>query len=45
MSDFILGVACGFGAGFFFGLIIIGAVMIGKIRDNYLPGRQDETQE
>ena len=45
MTEFFIGLACGFCAGFFFGLIIICSVMIGKVLDHMLPGRQDEKEE
>lgn len=45
MTDFFIGVACGFLIGFFFGLIIICSIMITKVRDNYMPSRQDEKEE
>lgn len=45
MSDFFIGLACGVCLGFFFGLVIICGVMITKIRDNYLPGRENEKEE
>ncbi len=44
MIEFFIGLACGFGIGFSIGLVITSCIMITKVRDNYMPGRQDETQ-
>jgi len=43
MSTLLIGLVCG-SAGFILGVIVICSLKLGKIRDNCMPGRLDETQ-
>lgn len=43
-NTFYVGLACGGVIGFFLGLIPVCVLLLGKIRDNFLPGRLDEPE-
>lgn len=42
MNEFMIGVICGAFIGFFLGLILVCILILGKVRDNFMPRRSNE---